>query len=359
MSAPAPVRMSVMEQVATTPIDHLLHALWEKKGSDLLLVAGAPPTARVDGELEPIEGEEQFTPERLDELVIAMLPPALLQRLREEREIDFSFAWGHHARLRGNAFHQRGSLALALRLIPQEIPTFDDLGVPAIVEQIADAPQGLVLVTGPTGSGKSTTLASMIRHISLRRSCHILTIEDPIEYFHHHTMSLVTQREIGTDSESYPRALRSALREDPDVLLVGEMRDLESIETALTIGETGHLVLATLHTNSAAEAVDRIIDVFGGDRQPQIRSQVASVLVAVVAQQLLPRLGGGRVAAFEVLLGTPATRTLIRQAKTEQLRNVMTTSGKAGMSTFESSLQELVDQGAIAADVAAAAAPRP
>jgi twitching motility protein PilT len=227
------------------------------------------------------------------------------------------------------------------------------------MELLSDVPQGLVLVTGPTGSGKSTTLASMLRRISDRRACHILTIEDPIEYFHSHSTSVVTQREVGTDSDSFARALRSALREDPDVLLVGEMRDLESIETTLTIAETGHLVLATLHTNDAAQAVDRIIDVFPGERQPQIRSQLSTTLVGVVAQRLLPRVDGGRVAAFEVLLANPAVRNLIREGKTEQLRNIMATGHRAGMQTLEMALRFLVESGAVTADAASAASAHP
>ncbi|MGH8985355.1 MAG: type IV pilus twitching motility protein PilT [Acidimicrobiia bacterium] len=341
-----------MDDVVTEPIDAYLRTLWDHGGSDLILVAGAPPSVRIDGMLRPIGGETPLTPDRTEQLVTAILPQRLVERLRDEREVDFSFGWGDDARFRGNAFHQRGSVGLALRLIPRAIPSFSDLGLAPIVEQLSNAPQGLVLVTGPTGSGKSTTLASMIRYISMRRSCHILTIEDPIEYFHAHDRSIVTQREVGTDSESFAKALRSALREDPDVLLVGEMRDVESIETTLTIAETGHLVLATLHTNDAAQAVDRVIDVFPGERQPQVRSQLASGLLGVVAQRLLPRVDAGRVAAFEVLLATPATRNLIREGKTEQLRNVMATGQRDGMQTLEDSLRSLVEEGVITPEVA-------
>jgi twitching motility protein PilT len=248
---------------------------------------------------------------------------------------------------------------MALRLIPRAVPSFTDLGLPPIIEQLANAPQGLVLVTGPTGSGKSTTLASMIRYLSTRRSSHILTIEDPIEYFHAHDRSIVTQREVGTDSQSFAQALRSALREDPDVLLVGEMRDVESIETTLTIAETGHLVLATLHTNDAPQAIDRVIDVFPGERQPQVRSQLASGLLGVVAQRLLPRADGGRVAAFEILLATTATRNLIREGKTEQLRNIMATGQQSGMQTLEDSLRTHVERGVITPEVATAASMHP
>ena len=348
-----------MEDVVTAPVDRYLKALWDMQGSDLLLIAGAPPVVRVDGELCPIEGEPLLTDELTDGILLDMLPRHLAERLREEREVDFSFGWGKEARFRGNAFHQRGSLGLALRLIPRAIPSFAELGLPPIIETLADAPQGLVLVTGPTGSGKSTTLASMIRHVSMHRSCHVLTIEDPIEYFHAHDRSVVTQREIGTDSSSFPRALRSALREDPDVLLVGEMRDLESIETTLTIAETGHLVFATLHTNDAAQAIDRVIDVFPGERQSQIRSQLSASMLGVVAQRLIPRIDGGRIAAFEVLLSSPAVRNLIREGKTEQLRNIMVTGQRAGMHTLEASLRALVEQGIVTADAAAAASAHP
>jgi twitching motility protein PilT len=348
-----------MDDVITEPIDPYLRTLWDNNGSDLILVTGAAPSVRIDGVLRPIGGEEKLTPARAEQLVVGILPPRLVERLREEREIDFSFGWGEDTRFRGNAFHQRGSLGLALRLIPRLIPSFADLGLPPVIEQLANAPQGLVLVTGPTGSGKSTTLASMIRYISMRRSSHILTIEDPIEYFHAHDRSIVTQREVGTDSQSFANALRAALREDPDVLLVGEMRDVESIETTLTIAETGHLVLATLHTNDAAQAVDRVIDVFPGERQPQVRSQLASGLLGVVAQRLLPRFDGGRVGAFEVLLATTATRNLIREGKTEQLRNAMATGHQAGMSTLEDSLRGLVEQGLVTPEVAAGASAHP
>ena len=351
--------MALGETVDTTAIDPYLRTLWEHKGSDLLLVTGAAPAVRIDGVLRPIGGENPLTPASMDELVSSMLPAHLTERLIEEREVDFSFAWGEEVRFRGNVFHQRGSLGLALRLIPRAIPTFAELGLPPIIEQLSNAPQGLVLVTGPTGSGKSTTLASMINHISHQRPSHILTIEDPIEYFHAHALSIVTQREIGSDSQSFARALRSALREDPDVLLVGEMRDVESIETTLTIAETGHLVFATLHTNDAPQAVDRVIDVFPGERQPQIRSQLAAGLLGIVAQRLLPRTDGGRIAAFEILLATPATRNLIREGKTEQLRNVMATGQRAGMQVLEESLRGFVEQGIVSPDAAAAASLHP
>jgi twitching motility protein PilT len=339
----------VVQNITTGPIDQYLRTLWDHKGSDLLLVAGAAPTVRIDGELRPIGGEPVLDADVLEKLLFEVLGPTLAERLHEEREIDFSFGWEWQARFRGNAFHQRGSVGMALRLIPREIPSFAELGLPPVIEQLATAQNGLVLVTGPTGSGKTTTLASMVKFISQQRACHILTIEDPIEFYHQHARSIITQREIGSDSESFSRALRSALREDPDVLLVGEMRDAESIEAALNISETGHLVLATLHTNDAAQAVNRIIDVFSADSQAQIRVQLASALVGVVAQRLLPRIDGGRIAAFEILLATPAVRNLIRDAKAEQLSNVISTGMRQGMQTMDGSVEQLVAAGIVAA----------
>jgi twitching motility protein PilT len=348
-----------MDPINAEPVDRYLRTLWEHKGSDLLLVAGAPPMVRIDGDLRPIGGEEPLTAEQCDAIIRATLGADLSARLDDEREADFSFGWEWQARFRGNAFHQRGSLGLALRLIPRAIPTFAELGLPSVIEELSSASQGLILVTGPTGSGKSTTLAAMIRYISEQRACHILTIEDPIEYHHEHSRSIVSQREIGTDSESFDRALRSALREDPDVLLVGEMRDPESIQTALTISETGHLVLATLHTNDCAQAIDRIIDVFPTERQSQIQLQLSSALLGVIAQRLLPRVGGGRVAAFEVLMSTTAVKNLIREGKSEQLRNVIATGQRTGMQTLEASMKVLVDQGVVAHDVAVAVSSNP
>jgi twitching motility protein PilT len=262
--------------------------------------------------------------------------------LEAEREVDLSFAWGEYARFRANAFHQRGNVSLALRLIPFTIPTFDELGLPPIVGGLVDLPQGLVLVTGPTGSGKSTSLASMINVINQRRACHIITIEDPIEYVYEHKNSAVEQREVGIDTDSFARALRAAFREDPDVLLVGEMRDNETIQATLTLAETGHLVFATLHTNDAAQTVDRIVDVFPGDQQAQIRTQLSGTLEAIISQRLIPRIGGGRVAAFEILVATYAVRNMIRDRRTNQLRNVISTNAQVGMQTLEMSLSRLV-----------------
>jgi twitching motility protein PilT len=328
--------------VNTALIDAYLHKLWASRGTDVLLVAGAPPLMRVDGEIVPLE-ESSLTPEDTARTLRGVLAGELWDAFQAEREIDFSFNWEGQARFRANAYHQRGSVALSLRLIPYVIPTGADLGLPSIMRKWVDLRQGLVLVTGPTGSGKSTSLAAMLDAINKTRQCHIITIEDPIEYVHKHQMAAVSQREIGLDTDSFARALRSALREDPDVLLVGEMRDPETIQTALTIAETGHLVFATLHTNDAGQAIDRIVDVFPGDKQAQIRVQLAGSLTGIVSQRLLPCIGGGRVAAFEVLTATFAVRNLIREGKSSQLRNLITTGGaKYGMQSLEQSLSELV-----------------
>ena len=330
-----------MARASSDPIDDYLTQLWDLGGTDLLLTAGAPPLVRVDGIIQPLPGDT-LTPENLEKLVTGVLTEDLRDAYTFNKQVDFSFNWAGQARFRGNAFMQRGSMALALRLIPYRIPNFEELGLPKTAERFCKLPQGLVLVTGPTGSGKSTTLASMIDRINSERACHILTIEDPIEYVHRHKRSAVNQREIGEDTESFESALHAALREDPDVLLVGEMRDLETIQIALTIAETGHLVFATLHTNDTSQALDRIVDVFPADRQTQIRVQLANCLSAVVYQQLVPKIGGGRVAAFEVLIATHAIKNLIKEGKTRQLRNIVATGQKEGMQTFESSLSDLV-----------------
>ena len=324
------------------PMDALLGYLWDHNGSDLLLTAGTKPLARIDGALQPIEGAGELTSEEVEQLTLSMLPKEAHERFKAGKEIDFSFGFEGKARFRANAFHQRRSVALAVRMIPFEIPTFEQLGLPTAVEKLVNLQQGLVLVTGPTGAGKSTTLASMLDWINEHRQCHILTIEDPIEYVHSHKRSAVNQREVGDDTDSFERALRSALREDPDVLLVGEMRDLESIAIALTIAETGHLVFATLHTNDTAQALDRIVDVFPGDRQEQIRVQLANTLSAVLHQRLLPVKEGGRVAAFEVLVANGAIRNLIREGKSRQIRNMVVAGQQDGMQTLEMALNDLV-----------------
>ena len=323
-------------------IDPWLQILWDRKGSDLLLATGSQPRTRVDGGLSPLPGAPVLTGDQIDEIVRDMLSPEQTKTFGEHQDVDFSITWRDLARLRGSAFTQKGETALALRMIPSDIPTFEELGLPPVAEWMARLPRGLVLLTGPTGSGKSTTLASIIDRINQTRSVHILTIEDPIEYVHKHGLSAITQREVGTDSPSFERALRSALREDPDVLLVGEMRDLESIQLALTLAETGHLVFSTLHTNDSSQAIDRIIDVFPSWRQDQIRVQLGSSLGAVVAQRLVPRIGGGMVAAFEILIANNPVRNIIREGKTHQLPNLITTNQAEGMCSLESSLADLV-----------------
>jgi twitching motility protein PilT len=332
---------------AALSADQLLEALWESKGTDLLLTNGLSPMVRVDGDLGPLEGFGPVRTDAADKLLQELLTPLQRRAFEDGQEVDFSFTWRKSARLRGNAFRAKGETAVALRLIPHEIPTFEDLGLPEVMRRFTGLRQGLVLVTGPTGAGKSTTLASMINRINAERACHIITIEDPIEYVYGHQQAVVHQREVGDDTESFPKALRSALREDPDVLLVGEMRDLESIQFALTLAETGHLVFATLHTNDTAQALDRIIDVFPSDRQAQIRVQLANALTGIVYQRLLPRIGGGLVAAYEVLVANSAVRNLVKEGKTNQIRNVVSTHQQDGMQTLEKALTELVADGVV------------
>ena len=333
-------------------IDDLLVALWEVRGTDILLSVGTTPLIRVDGELRPVQGYDRLTQQDTVHAVRALLSDQQYAAFEAGGEVDFSFSWRDSARIRGNAFLQRGCATLALRVIPRHIPTFDDLHLPPAVRGFATLRQGLVLVTGPTGSGKSTTLASIIDWINANRAAHIVTIEDPIEYVHDHKRAAVNQREVGSDTESFAHALRSALREDPDVLLVGEMRDLESIRFTLTLAETGHLVFATLHTNDTAQAIDRMIDVFPADQQPQIRVQLASALTGVVYQRLLPRISGGQVAAYEVLVVTPPVRNLVKEGKTNQLRNQLVTGQKDGSLTLELSLNLLVQAGLVSYDEA-------
>jgi twitching motility protein PilT len=336
-----------MAKTVSLRADDLLDQLWESKGTDLLLTPGVSPMVRVDGDLSRMEGYGPLVAADTERMMRELMTQAQAEMFDTGLEVDFSFTWREQARLRGNAFRTRGEIGLSLRLIPHVIPTFEDLRLPAVMERFASLRQGLVLVTGPTGAGKSTTLASMIDRINSTRACHIITIEDPIEYVYDHRMAAVSQREVGDDTVSFPRALRAALREDPDVLLVGEMRDLESIAFALTLAETGHLVFATLHTNDTAQALDRIVDVFPADRQAQIRVQLANALTGIVYQRLLPRIGGGLVAAFEVLVANSAVRNLVKEGKTNQLRNVVSTHQSEGMNTLESALTELVADGTI------------
>jgi twitching motility protein PilT len=340
-------------------IDAYLKILLEQTASDLILTAGAPPTMRKDGALVPI-GPDPQRPEEIEQMAREMLSPERWARFQSEGDLDFSFNWKGQARFRINAFKQRGSIGLALRLIPYAIPNFDQLGVPVVVRGLTRLGQGLVLVTGPTGSGKSSTLAAMVNDIVATRPCHVITIEDPIEYVYRHQRSIVEQREVGADVASFADALRAALRQTPDVLLVGEMRDLETISAAITIAETGHLVLATLHTNDTTQAVDRMVDVFPAEQQQQVRVQLSNTLAAVIYQQLLPRKDRpGRVAAFEVLLNTIAVQNMIKEGKTRQLRNVLETGSKDGMNTMERSLGDLIKAGLIDFKAASARAQYP
>jgi twitching motility protein PilT len=335
-------------------VDVLLEELWNAGGTDLLLTVGMPPQLRVHGELHPVNGAAVLSHDDTDQLLSELFTPVQAEAWCNTFELDFSFSWRDTARIRGNAFSQRGDSALALRMIPRNIPTMAELGLPPILGQFARQHQGLILVTGPTGSGKSTTLAAVINQINTDRACHIITIEDPIEYVHDHRRSAVNQREVGSDTASFADALKAALREDPDVLLVGEMRDLESIRFALTIAETGHLVFATLHTNDTAQSLARIVDVFPAEQQSQVRVQLAAALSGVVYQRLIPRVGGGLIAAYEVMVANSAIRNLIKEGKTHQLRNSLVTGQREGMLTLEQSLSELVQAGTVSYDDAVA-----
>lgn len=333
-------------------VEELLTLAGEQGASDIHLSVESPPVFRVDGSLVPW-GLDKMTRSDLEEFVRYLLNPAQTQKFAELGELDFSYSLPGVGRYRMNAFRQRGSVGLVIRLIPFNSPSPEALGLPPVAMELARLQKGLVLVTGPTGSGKSTTLAALIDQINRTRACHIVTIEDPIEYLHRHQKSLINQREVGNDTLSFANALRAVLRQDPDVILVGEMRDLETISTAITAAETGHLVFSTLHTSDSIQAMDRMIDVFPPYQQQQIRIQLASVLQGILAQQLLPRAdGSGRVAAIEVLLATPAVRNLIREGKTHQLATVLQTGGKLGMQTMDIAIMELLRQGMIRPETA-------
>ncbi|MEI6751390.1 MAG: type IV pilus twitching motility protein PilT [Candidatus Saccharibacteria bacterium] len=331
-------------------IELLLEEVVKRKASDLHLQVGLPPMLRVDGSLLAVPATAALTEETVENLIFAILDEDQKQILLKDKEFDFSFAFGDMGRFRVNAFHERGNLAAALRLIPNEILTIEQLGLPEIVNKFANYPRGLVLVTGPTGSGKSTSLAAIIHKINMERASHIITIEDPIEFTHRSQKSVIVQREVHYDTYSFSAALRSALREDPDVVLIGEMRDLETIAAAITIAETGHLVLATLHTNSAAQSIDRMIDVFPPHQQPQIRAQLSNILMAICSQRLIPTIGGGRTVAGEILVATPAVRNIIREGKSHQLEAVIQTGGEFGMQSMDKTLVALVHSGSITYD---------
>lgn len=336
--------------VANLRIEVLLEEVVKKKASDLHLQVGLAPMIRIDGKLSAANGAPILTEELVEHLIFSILDDDQKQVLLKDKEFDFSFAFGDLGRFRVNAYHERGNLAAALRLIPTDILTIEQLGLPNIVNSFADYPRGLVLVTGPTGSGKSTTLAALVDKINSERSEHIITIEDPIEFTHSSKSSVVVQREVHYDTHSFSAALRSSLRQDPDVVLIGEMRDLETISAAITIAETGHLVFATLHTNSAAQSIDRMIDVFPPHQQPQVRAQLSNILMAICSQRLVPKIGGGRIAASEILIATPAVRNIIREGKSHQLDAVIQTGADKGMQSMDRTLISLIKAGTITYD---------
>lgn len=337
----------------------LLQATVAAGASDLHLTVGRPATARRDGVLVPFEGVSVLLPDETERIVRSLLTLEQQHELEHHSQIDFSFGLENIGRFRANAYKQKNTYALALRVIPFRVRSLEELGAPAAATELLDRPYGLVLVVGPTGSGKSTTLAAMVDRINATKPVHILTIEDPVEYVHNHKVAMVNQREVGTDVNNFLDGLRSALREDPDVILLGEMRDLDSISITLTLAETGHLVFATLHTNDAAQALDRIVDVFPAERRDQIQIQLAGTLQGVVSQRLLPAIGGGRVAAYEVLMANDAVRNLVREGKSRQLRNAMISGQKEGMQTIEMDLARLVSSGMISFETAAEASQYP
>lgn len=329
-------------------IDHLLLQLVEREGSDLHLTAGSPPRIRVDGQLVNV-GEQSLTADESRRLTYGLLKEEQIARFERELELDLSFGVENLGRFRMNVFQQRGAVGCVLRLIPSRIKTFAELGLPvALCEHLCELPKGLILVTGATGSGKSTTLASMIDYINATRHAHIITVEDPIEFVHKHKNCLVNQREVGWDTKSFHNALRTVLREDPDVILIGEMRDMETVEAALRIAETGHLTFATLHTSDCVQTINRIVDIFPGHQQQQIRTQLSFTLQAVFCQQLLPRAdGAGRVLACERMIANAAVKSLIREDKAHQIYSIIQTGGELGMSTMNQSLYELYRRGLI------------
>ncbi|HLK14199.1 MAG TPA: type IV pilus twitching motility protein PilT [Fimbriimonadaceae bacterium] len=351
---PAPTEGEVPKEGGGKPIsvsdihiDELLHIVVDRNCSDLHISVASEPVIREDGALKRLNFTK-FEPQDTQRLMYEIISDEHINRFETTLELDFSYALPRRARFRVNMYRDRGAVSAAFRLIPQKIPTVRDLNLPPLLESLTERPRGLILVTGPTGSGKSTSLAAMINHINVNKAVHIITIEDPIEYLHTHKQSVLNQREVGNDTRSFANALRASLREDPDVILVGEMRDMETIALAITAAETGHLVFATLHTNNAAESIDRMIDVFPPGQQEQIRVQLSNNLQAIVAQQLLPRAGApGRVPANEIMLASPAIRNLIREAKTHQIPSMIQTSGNQGMITMDQTLRDLYLKGFI------------
>lgn len=335
-------------------IDNIMEEAVKRGASDIHITAHIPVTLRIDGKLVPLDSGKEMDPKHSEEIILSFMDDLQKERLKREKEVDFSFGFSKDVRFRVNVFYQRGDVSAALRLIPTKIKNFEELNLPPIIEKFTTPSQGFFIVTGPTGHGKSTTLASMVSHINNTRKEHVITIEDPIEYIFKNNKSIVEQREVYSDTRSFARALRSALREDPNVILIGEMRDLETISAALTLAETGHLVYTTLHTNDAAQTADRIIDVFPPHQQQQVRQQLANVLLGVVSQRLLPRSSGGRIIACEIMIANSAIRNIIREGKTHQLPNIIQTSVSEGMITLDKVLAELVSKGEITLDDALA-----
>lgn len=328
-------------------MDELLQLVVDENASDLHVSVGKPPCLRIDGRLHPLE-TDVLTPEDTERLMRSVTSEEHIQRVREHGGTDFGFAFGDMGRFRVSVFRQKGFFGVVLRLIPSKLMTFEEIGLPPGIKDLLFRPRGLILVVGPTGCGKTTTLATMIDIINTERDCHIITIEDPIEYYHDHKKSIVTQRELGVDIASFSEALKRGLRQDPDVMLVGEMRDLETMEAAITAAETGHLVFATLHTTGSARTVDRIIDAFPTNQQEQIRTQLSSSILAVISQVLLIQASGkGRIAAFEIMVSTPSIQNLIREAKTFRITSDIQTGAKYGMKTLDASLLELYKKGLI------------
>ncbi|MBX3111880.1 MAG: type IV pilus twitching motility protein PilT [Fimbriimonadaceae bacterium] len=342
-----PTRAGQPKSLEDLHIDELLHVVVDRNCSDLHVCAQSEPVIREDGKLKRLN-YERFTPQQVQRMMYEIISDDQVTRFEQTKELDFSYQLPRRARFRVNMYRDRGACAAAFRLISSRIPTVEELNLPPILKQLSEKPRGLILVTGPTGSGKSTSLAAMINHINTNFSHHIITIEDPIEYLHQHKQCVINQRELGGDTLSFTNALRASLREDPDILLVGEMRDMETIALAITAAETGHLVFATLHTNNAAESIDRIIDVFPPGQQEQIRVQLSNNIIAIISQQLLPRASGpGRIPANEIMVATPAVRNLIRENKTHQIPSIIQTSAAAGNVTMDQCLRDLYMKGLI------------